>query len=147
MSRPVQVDDILQFAHYGDRPSETIKSRRMHFATRFNCSCTYSAHLHPSSHPVVVFAAGYVMNIWLKPVTFHVPVRVFCVKFVGTVLPRCSAPLSTRPLATFLCKWFSPAFTVKLARLISKGLRVATDGEPSTSQHGTYKLGTSCNLP
>ena len=75
------------------------------------------------------------MNICSMPVIFHVPVTVFRVRFVGVVGPRCSAPLSTYPPAAtteplVLARWLAPALTVKLARLMSKGLREATEGEP-----------------
>lgn len=72
----------------------------------------------------------YWMNICSNPVTFHVPVSVFRVKFVGIVSPLCNAPLSTLPLATVRSRWQFPALTVKFARLTSNGFRNATEGEP-----------------
>jgi hypothetical protein len=123
-SEPIELISSLPNRIYGPsylRPNSAI-----------SCRISPSHHnFHPLPYqPLEELAAGYVINICSNPRTLHSPVCVSSVTFVPTVSPLCNAPLSTFPPATLRCKWFAPALTVKFARLISYGLRVATDGEP-----------------
>ena len=62
----------------------------------------------------------------------YTPVSVLLVEFVCTVLPSFNAPFSTTPPPGlgFLCRALAPLNTVKLARLISSGLRLTIVGIP-----------------
>ena len=62
----------------------------------------------------------------------YLPVAVSFDTFVCTIFPPFSAPFSIIPPpgTGFLCKALAPLRTVKLAKLISFGLRVTTFGIP-----------------